>query len=131
MNEYFAPKMRVSEGCAEVIIPVRPGLFHAAGAVHGSVYFKALDDSAFFAVNSLVDDVLVLTVSFNVYLTRSISEGEMLRRAAWFTAPAAFLWLRLSWSIRMVGKSAAGVGRSCGAPFRSRRRLGTNSISAG
>jgi uncharacterized protein (TIGR00369 family) len=77
VNEYYAPTMRISEGRAEVTIPVRPHLFHAAGAVHGVVYFKALDDAAFFAVNSLVEDVFVLTVSFNVYLTRTISEGEM------------------------------------------------------
>lgn len=76
-NAYFAPKLRVGQGQAEVSIPVRPRLFHAAGAVHGSVYFKALDDAAFFAVNSLVDDVFMLTVSFNMYLTRPISDGEM------------------------------------------------------
>jgi uncharacterized protein (TIGR00369 family) len=77
VNEYYAPTMRVSEGQAEVTIPVRPDLFHAGGAVHGLVYFKALDDAAFFAVNSLLDDAFALTVSFNLYLTRPISEGEM------------------------------------------------------
>ena len=77
VNEYYAPRMQVSKGSAEVVIRVRPDFFHAAGAVHGSVYFKALDDAAFFAVNSLVKDVFVLTVSFNIYLTRPISEGEM------------------------------------------------------
>ena len=77
VNRYYAPTMRVSEGRAEVTIAVRPDLFHAAGAVHGVAYFKMLDDAAFFAVNSLVDDVFVLTVSFNVYMTRPISEGEM------------------------------------------------------
>ncbi len=77
VNDYYAPKMRISEGSAEVIIPVRPDLFHAAGAVHGLVYFKALDDAAFFAVSSLVEDVFVLTASFNLYLTRPISEGEI------------------------------------------------------
>jgi uncharacterized protein (TIGR00369 family) len=41
------------------------------------VYFKALDDSAFFAANSLVTDVFVLTVTYNVYLTRPISAGEL------------------------------------------------------
>jgi hypothetical protein len=35
---------------------VRPDFFHAAHAVHGSVYFKALDDAAFFAVASLVQE---------------------------------------------------------------------------
>ena len=37
---------------------------HAAGAVHGSYYFKVLDDACYFAANSLVSDVFVLTVSF-------------------------------------------------------------------
>ena len=77
VNEYYAPRMQVSEGRAEIIIPVRRDFFHSAGAVHGMVYFKALDDAAFFAVNSLVENVFVLTVSFNVYFTRPISEGEM------------------------------------------------------
>ncbi len=77
VNEYYAPKIRVSQGCAEVIVPVRQDFFHAGSAVHGSVYFKALDDAAFFAVNSLVKDVFVLTVSFNVYLIRPISEGKI------------------------------------------------------
>jgi uncharacterized protein (TIGR00369 family) len=77
VNDYFAPKMAISEGCAEVIIPVRRDFFHAAGASHGCVYFKAMDDAAFFAVNSLVEDVFVLTVSFNLYFTRPISKGEM------------------------------------------------------
>jgi len=77
INAYYEPAIEVSEGRAEVVMPVRPDLFHAAGAAHGSLYFKAMDDAAFFAVSSLVDDVFVLTVSFNVYLTRPISEGEM------------------------------------------------------
>jgi len=77
INEYYAPKMKVSHGSAEVVIPIEPKFFHAAGATHGSVYFKAMDDAAFFAVNSLVDDCFVLTASFSVYLTRPISGGEM------------------------------------------------------
>jgi acyl-coenzyme A thioesterase PaaI-like protein len=63
-NGYYAPEIHVSHGNAEVVIPVQPKFFHAAGATHGSVYFKALDDAAFFAVSSLVTDVFALTVSF-------------------------------------------------------------------
>ena len=80
INEYYRPVLTVSEGAAEVVIPVRPDFFHAAHAVHGSVYFKALDDAAFFACNSLVPDVFVLTVTYNVYLTRPISEGTLRAR---------------------------------------------------
>ncbi len=77
VNEYYRPTLHVSEGQAEVSVQVRPDFFHAAGAVHGSVYFKLLDDAAFFAVNSLVEDVFVVTVSFNLYLTRPVSVGEL------------------------------------------------------
>jgi acyl-coenzyme A thioesterase PaaI-like protein len=55
----------------------KPRFYHAADAVHGSVYFKALDDAAFFAVNSIVEDVFVLTASFNLYLVRPVTDGEM------------------------------------------------------
>jgi uncharacterized protein (TIGR00369 family) len=77
VNEYFRPEMTVGDGQAEVLIPVRPDFFHAAHAIHGAIYFKAMDDAAFFAVQSIVTDVFILTVSFNVYLTRPVSEGTL------------------------------------------------------
>jgi len=81
-NEYYQPKLVIGEGQTELVIPIRKDFFHAAGAVHGSVYFKALDDAAFFAVSSLVEDVFVLTVSFTAYLLRPISSGEMRARGS-------------------------------------------------
>ena len=77
INRYFTPKILVDRGYAEICIPIRPEFHHAANAVHGSVYFKAMDDAAFFASNSLIMDVFVLTVSFNIYFIRPISQGEM------------------------------------------------------
>jgi uncharacterized protein (TIGR00369 family) len=77
INAYYAPTISIGEGRAEVTIAVRPEFFHAAGAVHGAVYFKLLDDAAFFAANSLADDMFLVTVSFNLYLTRPVSEGQM------------------------------------------------------
>jgi len=76
-NEYYQPRLSIRKGETELVIPVQKKFFHAAGATHGSVYFKALDDAAFFAVNSLVTDVFVLTVSFHIQLLRPIASGEM------------------------------------------------------
>ena len=76
-NEYFAPQMTVTEGAAEVRIHVRPDFHHAAGAMHGSVYFKALDDATYFAANSLVTDVFVLTARFEIEFLRPVSSGEI------------------------------------------------------
>ena len=77
INKMFDPHIKIGEGSASVTIEVRPEYFHAANAVHGALYFKLLDDAAFFAVNSLVTDVFVLTVQFNLHLLRPVSEGVM------------------------------------------------------
>lgn len=79
-NKYFQPTIHIREGEADIVFPVKPEFFHAAHAVHGAVYFKALDDATFFAANSLVEDVFVLTVSFTIYFTRPVSQGEMRAR---------------------------------------------------
>ena len=75
INQFYSPTIEITEGRSVIEFPVRPEFFHAAEAIHGSVYFKALDDAAFFAVNSLVEDYFVLTVSFTIYITQPVSEG--------------------------------------------------------
>ncbi len=77
INRFYQPTLHVSEAKAEVALTVRPDFFHAAGALHGSVYFKSLDDAAFFATNSVVHDVFVLTVTFNVVLLRPVTQGPI------------------------------------------------------
>jgi len=70
-------RVKISEGHAEITLPVKKELYHAAHQLHGSMYFLALDNAAWFAVNSLVEDVFVLTVSFNIYLIKAVSEGVL------------------------------------------------------
>ena len=77
INRFYHPTLTVGDGVAEVSIPVDEHLYHAAGAVHGSVYFKLLDDAAFFAVNSIVDDAFVLTTNFNIQLIRPATNGKL------------------------------------------------------
>ena len=72
---FTGARVDVDEGKAKIILPIRKEFHHAAGAMHGALYFLALDNSAFFAANSLVEDVFVLTTSFTTYITRPVSEG--------------------------------------------------------
>ncbi len=67
--------VRISEEMAQIGLKISNKYFHALGAIHGSVYFKLLDDAAFFAVNSIVKDVFVLTSSFNINLLRPANTG--------------------------------------------------------
>ncbi|MGB0495488.1 MAG: PaaI family thioesterase [Kangiellaceae bacterium] len=77
IDQIYQSKISISEGYSEIEIQAKKEFFHGAGAVHGSVYFKLLDDSAFFAANSLETELFVLTTSFTTYLTRPISSGNM------------------------------------------------------
>jgi uncharacterized protein (TIGR00369 family) len=76
-NRYYRPRIQVGPGTAEVWVQVRPEFHHAAGAVHGAVIFKLCDDAAFFAANSQVDDVFVLTASYQIDLVRPVAEGVL------------------------------------------------------
>ena len=74
---YESTECLIEEEKATISLTISDKYFHALGALHGSVYFKLLDDSAFFAVNSIVPDFFVLTTSFNVNLIRSVSAGKI------------------------------------------------------
>ena len=59
------------------------GGFHAADAAHGTVYFKMMDDAAFYACNSLVTDRFLLTTAFNLLFTRPLRVASTRYGAIW------------------------------------------------
>jgi len=67
--------IQISDSQARIGLPITDKYFHALEAIHGAVYFKLLDDAAFFAVQSIVKDVFVLTTSFNINIIRPVKEG--------------------------------------------------------
>lgn len=75
---YKGIELIISTCMAEIKLPVDERYFHAAMAVHGSVYFKLLDDSAYFACQSDVPDFFLLTKKFTVELKRPVTEGSMI-----------------------------------------------------
>ncbi len=77
ISELYHPSIEILDSEATIEIEVTEQFFHAFGALHGSVYFKMLDDAAFFAANSLEREVFVLTTSFTTYLTRPVSSGRI------------------------------------------------------
>ena len=90
INEFFKPAIQIGRGTAEIKVNVDSRFFHPARAAHGAVYFKSLDDAAFFAVSSLVEDRFVLTSNFNLYMLAPVAAGV----------------------IRSVGKVVSGGGSS-------------------
>ncbi len=77
INRIYEPSIDVGLETAEIGIEVGEHFFHAGGATHGSVTWKMLDDAAFFAAASVVEDAFILTTSFTSYLTRPVSKGSL------------------------------------------------------
>lgn len=84
INRLFESELEiVEEGFARIRFAVSDRLFHAAGAAHGTIYFKMLDDAAFYACNSLVTDRFLLTTAFNLHFTKPIRSGELVAEGRW------------------------------------------------
>lgn len=70
-------RMKVSEGKAEYILDINEAYFHAAQAMHGAIYFKMLDDSAYFAAASLETEYFILTKSYNIHFRRPVEADTL------------------------------------------------------
>ena len=120
INRLFSSRLQVVEpGRTRIEFDITPQLFHGAGAAHGTVYFKMLDDAAFYAANSLVEDMFVLTTAFNIFLTRPVHEGRLVAEGRWVSGRRRVL-IAESWLTDGDGEE---VGRGTGTFMRSRIEL--------
>ena len=84
VNRLFRSEIELVEpGFARIRFEVEEGLFHAAGAAHGTLYFKMMDDAAFYACNSLVTDRFLLTTAFNLNFMRPLRGGAVVAEGRW------------------------------------------------
>ena len=86
VNGLFDSRLEIlGEGQARIRFTVDERLHHAAGAAHGTVYFKMLDDVAFYAANSMVSDRFLLTTGFTLHFTKPIRSGEVTAEGRWIS----------------------------------------------
>ena len=80
INQFFQPSLSIESGRATIHMTVRSDFHHTAGAMHGSVYFKALDDAAYFASHTIEREHFLLTVDFRIDFTRPFRNGRIIAR---------------------------------------------------
>jgi uncharacterized protein (TIGR00369 family) len=86
INRMFESQLALPEaGRSEIHFSVSPATFHAAGAAHGTLYFKMLDDAAFYAANGLVSDRFLLTTAFNLHFTKPLRNGLARAEGRWIS----------------------------------------------
>lgn len=120
INQVFRSSLTISEqGRSRIVFAVEPDSFHAAGAAHGTIYFKMLDDAAFYAANTLVTDRFLLTTAFNLHLTKPIRGGTIVAEGRWVSGRRRVLVAES----RLVDEEGEEVGRGTGTFMRSRIAL--------
>ena len=116
INRLFRSELTISEPGRSIIeFDVDEEQFHAAGAVHGTVYFKMMDDAAFYAANSLVSDRFLLTTAFNLLFTRPIGPGRIRAEGRWVSGKRRVFVAEAS----LVDMDGEEVGRGTGTFMRS------------
>jgi uncharacterized protein (TIGR00369 family) len=86
VNRLFSSRLTIpAPGRSVIEFAVDDAFHHAAGAAHGTIYFKMLDDAAFYAANSLVSDRFLLTTAFNLLFTKPIRQGPVRAEGRWIS----------------------------------------------
>jgi len=84
INRLFDSEIEIVEpGFVRIRFDIGPATNHAAGAAHGTLYFKMMDDAAFYACNSMVSDRFLLTTAFNLVFTRPLKNGPVVAEGRW------------------------------------------------
>ena len=116
VNRLFPSKLEITgEGSAQIRCDLTDDVYHAGGAVHGSAYFKLLDDAAFYAANSLVTDRFLLTTAFNLYFTRPLKHGPAIAEGRWISGRRRVFVAEA----RLLDASGEEVARGTGTFMRS------------
>jgi len=120
VNKLFDSTLQVTgDGGARITFNVTEASYHAAGAAHGTIYFKMLDDAAFYAANSLVTDRFLLTTSFNLHFTKPVRTGKIIAEGRWVSGRKRVLVAES----RLVDTDGDEIGRGTGTFMRSRIAL--------
>lgn len=117
VNELFRSKLEITgEGLSQLTFEITKDVYHAAGAAHGTVYFKMLDDAAFYAANTLATDTFLLTTSFNLHFTKPVKEGQVVAHGKWVSGKRRVMVAES----RLVDSEGDEIGRGTGTFMRSR-----------
>jgi len=116
VNRLFQSRLTLPEaGRSEIAFTVSPDSFHAADAAHGTLYFKMLDDAAFYAANGLVSDRFLLTTAFNLHFTKAMRPGQARAEGRWISGKRRVFVAEA----RIVDESGKECARGTGTFLRS------------
>ena len=116
VNRLFSSDLAImSPGISRLTFQIDESSYHAAGAAHGTIYFKMLDDAAFYAANTLVSDKFLLTTSFNLHFTKPVRSGKVIAEGKWISGKRRVFVAES----RLIDEEGDEIGRGTGTFMRS------------
>jgi uncharacterized protein (TIGR00369 family) len=116
INQLFPSRLTIpAVGHAQIEFEIDAAVYHAAGAAHGTSYFKMLDDAAFYAANSLVNDRFLLTTAFNMLFTRPVKSGLVTAIGQWVSGRRRVFVA----DARLINAEGEEIARGTGTFMRS------------
>jgi uncharacterized protein (TIGR00369 family) len=116
INNLFESRLAITgRGSSRIEFEIDERVYHAAGAAHGTIYFKMLDDAAFYAANSVVSDRFLLTTAFNLHFTAPIRSGRVAAEGRWISGKRRVFVAEA----RLVDQDGEEIGRGTGTFMRS------------
>jgi uncharacterized protein (TIGR00369 family) len=116
VNALFPSRLTITgRGTSRIEFEIDERVYHAAGAAHGTIYFKMLDDAAFYAANSLVTDRFLLTTGFNLHFTAPIKAGRVTAAGQWISGKRRVFVAEA----QLVDEEGEIIGRGTGTFMRS------------
>ena len=77
MTKMFPADLQIEQGKAIISLIIKEDYFHVAQGLHGSVYFKLLDDASAFAAYSITQSFFAYTANFNINFTAPVTQGKI------------------------------------------------------
>ncbi|MCL6249963.1 PaaI family thioesterase [Altererythrobacter sp. KTW20L] len=116
VNALFDSRLHIAEAeHSTIVFSVDETMHHAARAAHGTIYFKMLDDAAFYAANSLVPDRFLLTTAFNLHFTKPVRSGEVTAHGRWISGRRRVFVAEAN----LIDSEGEEIGRGTGTFMRS------------
>lgn len=116
-NIFTGSELTLSDGEARYQLEVKPDYFHGAEAMHGAVYFKMLDDAAYFACATLVNNYFLVTKTYEIEFLRPVPGGTLTARGKVLKVGEDGFWAESE----ILNEQGKAVGKGKGLFVKSRK----------
>ena len=114
INKVLNAEIKINQGFSELIFTTNNSMHNEIKEIHNAYISMALESAAFFAANSLIEDVLVFAKSFEINYLKT-TQGKKLKSSAKFVEKSMgnyFILVELTENKNLIARGKGVFRRS-------------------